>query len=369
MITFMFPGQGSQKKGMGGELFDEFDTLTKKADDILGYSIKELCLQDPRRELNDTQFTQPALYVVNAFSFLKKIRETGNKPDFVIGHSLGEFNALLAANCFDFEDGLRIVQKRGELMSKARNGSMAAIVNGTRQQIEDILSSNNLTNIDFANYNTHSQFVISGLKKEIDASEKLFRNTDMSFYPLNTSGAFHSRFMESAKDEFRAFLQRIKFNNLTLPVISNVTARPYEKDKIVDTLTDQISNAVRWVESIEYLAKQGPDMEFTEIGFSEVLTKLVTKIMTSPKAPETQAKFAPQTIPEPQAAGSVVTAPEKVKAWNRKNPVGTRVKSTSLNYRDLETRTEAVVLFGHRAAVYMKGYNGYFDLDEIMAVQ
>lgn len=166
MITFMFPGQGSQKKGMGGELFDEFDTLTKKADDILGYSIKELCLQDPRRELNDTQFTQPALYVVNAFSFLKKIRETGNKPDFVIGHSLGEFNALLAANCFDFEDGLRIVQKRGELMSKARNGSMAAIVNGTRQQIEDILSSNNLTNIDFANYNTHSQFVISGLKKK-----------------------------------------------------------------------------------------------------------------------------------------------------------------------------------------------------------
>src|SRR5689334_5966402 len=129
MKAFVFPGQGSQAKGMGGTLFDEFQELTEKADRILGYSIKELCLEDPRKELNRTQFTQPALYVVNAFSYFAKIRETGQKPDYVAGHSLGEFNALLAAECFDFEAGLEIVKKRGELMSEATGGGMAAILN------------------------------------------------------------------------------------------------------------------------------------------------------------------------------------------------------------------------------------------------
>ncbi|WP_387692396.1 ACP S-malonyltransferase [Photorhabdus sp. RM71S] len=370
MITFMFPGQGSQKKGMGGSLFDEFGKLTKKADDILGYSIKELCLNDPLRELNQTQFTQPALYVINAFSYLKKIKETGTKPDYVIGHSLGEFNALLAANCFDFEDGLRIVQKRGELMSKASNGSMAAIVDGTKQQIEDILHSNNLMNIDIANYNTHSQFVISGLKQEIDASEMLFRKTDMHFYPLNASGAFHSRFMESAKNEFHSFLQQFQFNELTIPVISNMTAQPYVQEQITDTLSGQISNAVKWFESVEFLVSIGNPMEFVEIGFSEVLTKLVDKIITTPQAKKVEA--TPQLAQPGNSVSRDTSKPlsalEKVKAWNYKNPVGTKVKSTTMNYNNLETRTEAVVLFGHRAAIYMKGYNGYFDLDEIVPI-
>ena len=112
MKQYVFPGQGSQAKGMGGELFDKYAELTKKADAILGYSIKELCLEDPRRELNKTQFTQPALFVVNALSYYDKIETTGEKPDFLAGHSLGEFNALLAAECFDFEAGLKIVKKR-----------------------------------------------------------------------------------------------------------------------------------------------------------------------------------------------------------------------------------------------------------------
>lgn len=108
MKVFMFPGQGSQYRGMGGALFDDFKELTARADHVLGYSIKELCLEDPRRELNKTQFTQPALYVVNALCCLRKVQETGAKPDFLVGHSLGEFNALLAAECFDFETGLQL---------------------------------------------------------------------------------------------------------------------------------------------------------------------------------------------------------------------------------------------------------------------
>src|SRR5690606_35248979 len=144
----MFPGQGSQSKGMGGMLFDEFQELTEKADKILGYSIKELCLEDSGKELGQTQFTQPALYVVNALSYFKKIKETGQKPDFVAGHSLGEFNALLAAECFDFEAGLKLVKKRGELMSEAGGGGMAAIINAGKEEIESILEKNGLTGID-----------------------------------------------------------------------------------------------------------------------------------------------------------------------------------------------------------------------------
>ncbi|MGO4778772.1 acyltransferase domain-containing protein, partial [Lysobacter sp. 2RAB21] len=133
MKTYMFPGQGSQARGMGGDLFDAYPELTAKADAVLGYSIKELCLEDPRRELGKTQFTQPALYVVNALSYYKRIQDTGETPDYLAGHSLGEFNALLAAECFDFETGLKLVKKRGELMSQATQGAMAAIVNATRE--------------------------------------------------------------------------------------------------------------------------------------------------------------------------------------------------------------------------------------------
>src|SRR3989337_2939421 len=129
----MFPGQGSQAKGMGAALFDEFRELTAAADSILGYSIKELCLENPRGELNRTQFTQPALYVVNALTCFKKLEESGQKPDYFAGHRLGERNALLAAECFDFEVGLRLVRKRGELMSQVPKGAMAAILNATKE--------------------------------------------------------------------------------------------------------------------------------------------------------------------------------------------------------------------------------------------
>jgi malonyl CoA-acyl carrier protein transacylase len=151
MKTYMFPGQGSQARGMGGSLFDEFPELTAKADEVLGYSIKALCLEDPGRELNKTQFTQPALYVVNALSYYKRLKDSGETPDYVIGHSLGEYNALLAAECFDFETGLKLVKKRGELMSQATDGAMAAIVNASREQIAAVLKEKGFDKVDIAN--------------------------------------------------------------------------------------------------------------------------------------------------------------------------------------------------------------------------
>ncbi len=128
MAALVFPGQGSQQKGMGENLFNAFPDLTGRADAILGYALRSLCLEDPDNLLNQTQYTQPALYAVNALSYLKKLESNGNPPAFVAGHSLGEYNALLAAGAFDFETGLRLVEETSELLNQ-RFGDLAGITN------------------------------------------------------------------------------------------------------------------------------------------------------------------------------------------------------------------------------------------------
>lgn len=279
MITYIFPGQGSQSIGMGGTLFDEYKELTDEADDILGYSIKELCMEDPHSNLGQTQFTQPALYIVNGLSYLRKIRETGKKPDYVAGHSLGEYNALFAAGAFSFGEGLKLVKKRGELMSHATGGGMAAVIGLNEAQITDALEQNNLQSIDIANYNSPTQIVISGLKTDIDCVKPIFEGIKdvQMFIVLKTSGAFHSRYMKEAKEEFASFLNSFIFSELTIPVISNVHSRPYKQSDIKQNLIDQITHPVKWTESIRYLMGLGK-MEFFEIGIGNVLTGLVRRI-------------------------------------------------------------------------------------------
>lgn len=377
MKTCMFPGQGSQVRGMGGALFDEFPELTAQADAILGYSIKELCLEDPRKELDNTRFTQPALFVVNALSYYKRLQETGAKPDYLAGHSLGEFNALLAAECFSFETGLKLVRKRGQLMSQVSGGGMAAVLNSTPEQIEAVLKENGLANVELANFNTPTQIVISGLKDEVTAAQPLLQKGRVLFFPLNTSGAFHTRFLGEAQQEFRAFLQTFTLSAPTIPVISNVTARPYENDAVVETLARQIASPVRWSDSVQYLlALAGSDdpMQFEECGHGDVLTRLVKSIRdynakNAPKTAEVPVKAAPVVVATAAAAANAaaggLSAEQKVAAWNQRHAIGTRVRSQLMGDAALETRTEALVLFGHRAAVYLKGYNGYFDIDEI----
>lgn len=362
MKTYMFPGQGSQRKGMGGELFDEFTTLTKTADEILGYSIKELCLEDPRKELGKTQFTQPALYVVNALSYYKKIAEMKEKPDFVIGHSLGEFNALLAAGCFSFSVGLKLVQKRGELMSQVSGGGMAAVSNAGEQEIRNILDENGLTRVALANFNTPSQIVISGMREDIVKAQSLFQQDTMMYHPLNTSGAFHSVFMESSQKKFTAFLNEFSLSAPVIPVISNVTAKPYRDDEIQKQLSAQIASPVKWSSSVEHLIAIGDskqdEMKFEELGYGRVLSGLVHKIRNSLGKIEGPllSKFKTDNF---------IDAGQQVKSWNAKYPVGTKVASFNILNKELETRTQAVVLFGHRAALYVQNYNGYFSLNEI----
>ncbi len=377
----MFPGQGSQAQGMGGALFDEFKELTRQADATLGYSIKELCLEDPRKELNRTQYTQPALYVVNALSYYKKIKESGAKPDLLAGHSLGELNALLAAECFDFETGLKLVRNRGELMSRVAGGAMAAILNATREEIQTILANNGLDDIDLANCNTPSQIVISGPADQIGRAQPLFEQGNMLFHPLNTSGAFHSRFMAGVQEEFRRLLATTALSTPKIPVIANVTAQPYRSDAILDTLAKQIASTVQWSPSIQYLMavgiERGETMHFEEVGHGDVLTRMLQTIRRQSPADVLErlsrdinaqrevVSTAAENVGS-QALERPATAADKVAVWNRSYPIGTRVKSLSTAHADLQTRTQAVVLFGHRAAIYMKRYNGYFDLDEIV---
>ena len=268
----MFPGQGSQYKGMGKELFSKYKAETKLASEILQYDIEELCVSDPNRQLVKTQYTQPALYVVNYF----RNKELSEIPDYTIGHSLGEFNALAAAGGFDFETGLRLVQKRGQLMADASGGSMAAVLGLKIEELKERMGIAKYAALDIANYNTPSQTVISGPLDDIKEIVKDFSNQNIRIVPLQVSAPFHSRYMEPAAKEFSEFLKGFAFNDLRIPVISNVTARPYENGKIAELLSNQITGSVRWYDSIRYLMGKNVT-DYHENGRG-VLTRMVTEI-------------------------------------------------------------------------------------------
>ena len=275
MKAFLFPGQGSQVKGMGRELFKEYKDLVIKADDILGYSIEELCLEDKNDQLRETQFTQPALFIVNALAYLQRTRLEGRVPSYVAGHSLGEYNALFAAGVFDFETGVKLVQKRGELMSQAPLGGMAAVIGLDEEQVMDVIKK--LKNVYIANFNSPSQIVISGERTEITGARPFFFDMDALYIVLNVSGAFHTIYMEESKQKFREFINGFEFANPKIPVIANLTARPYKSGDIKEILAMQITNPVKWTESIRYLMGKG-EMEFIQIGPGNTISRLVSSI-------------------------------------------------------------------------------------------
>jgi malonyl CoA-acyl carrier protein transacylase len=278
-IIYLFPGQGSQSKGMGGDLFDRYADWTTAANAILGYSIRELCVDDPRAELGLTAFTQPALYVVNALTYRAKRDDGGAAPDFVAGHSLGEYDALLAAGVFDFSTGLRLVQRRGQLMGRVSGGGMAAVIGLEPRRIQELLlESDEGRRIDVANFNSYEQTVLAGPKEDLAAVRSGIEAAGArAFIPLNVSAPFHSRYMRDAQSEFAAFLSDVTFQPPVVPVISNVTAKPYEPHLVRETLSEQIGNSVRWLESVQYLLEQ-PDPQIEEVGPGSVLAKLLAQI-------------------------------------------------------------------------------------------
>src|ERR1017187_2955235 len=267
--------------GMGEGLFGRFPDLTASADGELGYSIAQLCLENPEGRLGATEFTQPALYVVNALAYYARMEDSPRKADFLAGHSLGEYNALLAAGAFDFLTGLRLVRERGRLMAAASGGAMAAILGLPAERVAEILRNFAFDEVDIANFNSPQQTVISGPSAEGRHVPQLFKEAGATVFPLNVGGAFHSRLMRSAEAEFRAILEKAPLNKWTVPVIANATALPYEMDRVRDTVASQITSPVLWTDTIQYLLERGSP-EFHEVGPGQVLTKLVAQIKAAP---------------------------------------------------------------------------------------
>ena len=264
---------------MGKDLFPRFREEVAIAGEILGYSIEDLCLQGPEDKLNLTQHTQPALYVVNALTWRQKLEDGGEAPAFTAGHSLGEYNALLAAGVFDFATGLRLVQERGRLMGEASGGGMAAVVGLDRGKIASVLQGSGLEALDIANLNAPDQTVLSGPKDDIERAKSHFEESGARmFVPLKVSAAFHSRYMTRAAESFAGFLEGFTFSPPRIPVIANVSAQPYGANDTVSNLAGQINGPVRWTESINYLLDQAPDAEFEETGPGKVLAGLLRKI-------------------------------------------------------------------------------------------
>jgi trans-AT polyketide synthase, acyltransferase and oxidoreductase domains len=282
MNVLFFPGQGTQYKGMGKDLFSVYPELVETSSQILGYSILDLCLNDPQNQLRLTQYTQPAIYVVNALRLYQR-REAGEVADAVAGHSLGEYLALLAAGCFDFEVGLRLVKKRGELMHQATGGAMAAVLGMRSEALQAFLRDNRLETVDIANFNSPTQLVIAADTPSIVAAEKLLSASNVRCSVLNVSAPFHSRYMRPAQETFEKYLRDFTFKDPSIPVIANATARPYPPGQVAQLLTRQISSPVLWTDSIRYLMGQG-DFAYVEIGADPkrvggaVLSKLVDEI-------------------------------------------------------------------------------------------
>jgi trans-AT polyketide synthase/acyltransferase/oxidoreductase domain-containing protein len=273
-IAWLFPGQGAQQRGMGAELFPRFPDLVATADQVLGYSLRELCLEDPGDRLRRTEFQQPALYAVCALSYLARHKDGAPEPRYLAGHSLGEYAALFAAGCFDFATGLRLVARRGQLLGQAAGGGMAAVLGPPADRVRELLTEAGTSDLDIANLNAPAQVVVAGPAASIDRLAELIRRGKHGrCVPLRVSAAFHSRYMAPAARQFGQAVAECSFAPPRIPVVANVTARPYRDGEVADLLVRQISSPVRWLDSMRFLRREGV-REICELGPGRTLTGL-----------------------------------------------------------------------------------------------
>lgn len=280
MLYYLFPGQGSQTIGMGKSLYENSDSVKarfKEASDLINVDMAKLCFGGPEDFLKQTQNTQPALFLIS-YCVYEFFKNEGIKADICAGHSLGEYSAIAAAGVIDFENGIKLVRKRGELMSLAKSGSMAAIIGLAKDKINEICNECSVGSeiVVSANYNSPSQVVISGTTKAVeDTLDKMKSAGAKRALLLPVSGAFHSPLMQDAADEMKNVLADVKFNNPEIPVICNVTANAEtEGEKIKSLLVDQLVSPVRWVDSFEN-AEAGTAIE---MGSGKVLMGLLRAI-------------------------------------------------------------------------------------------
>ncbi len=271
--------------GMGQDLYEKFPSARKvldEADQVLGFSLTELCFKGPETELTQTHNTQPAL-LATSIAALRLLEEAGIKPDMTAGHSLGEYSALVCAGVLSYPDGLQTVRKRGLFMQEAaieKPGAMAAIFMLEAAVLESICNeASSVGVVNVANYNSPEQIVISGEKAAVDKACQLATEAKAKrVIPLPVSGPFHSALMENASQKLSQELQKLSFENARIPVVTNVDAVPtLEADAFRAKLVTQVAGSVRWTQSVERMISEGADT-FIEVGSGKVLSGLVRKI-------------------------------------------------------------------------------------------
>ncbi|MEA2088086.1 MAG: ACP S-malonyltransferase [Candidatus Caldatribacteriota bacterium] len=288
-IAFVFPGQGSQKMGMGKDLIENYPeakNLLNRANEALKeerVDIAKICFEGPEEELKNTVNAQPAILTVSTI-LCRLLRKNKIEPSIVAGHSLGEYSALVASSAIKFEDAVKLVRKRGEYMQSATpagTGSMLAIIGLEKDEISEMCEEiKDIGIAEIANHNSPTQIVVSG---EIKALERLAimakeKGARMAI-PLKVSAPFHSSFMETAKENLARYLEKIKIDNPKIPVSCNVSADYINnKEEVRSSLIKQMTHPVRWVDSITKMYSEGIDY-FIEVGPGKVLKGLIKQII------------------------------------------------------------------------------------------
>ena len=287
MTAIIFPGQGSQYVNMSMDFNENFDVARKvfqEIEDSTQINIRKIITENPLDNLNQTNYTQISIFSASIAIYKSLLSEFGNeiiKPKFLLGHSLGEYSALVAGNYINIHDASILIKRRGELMHssiKPNVSGMAAIIGKNADFIDDVINKNNLK-IVIANDNSPMQVVVSGLIEDINISEQVFSENGVKRYvKLNVSAAFHSKFMNDAQSKLINEIDKINFKNNNLPIISNYdSAINSQKESIIYALKNQMANRVRWTDSIRKL--ESTDIkQIIEIGPGKVLSGLITRI-------------------------------------------------------------------------------------------
>jgi len=286
MIAFVFPGQGSQYVGMGKDIIKFSRDLFDLAGNILGLDLERLCIEGPDTELNKTENTQPAILTVS-YALLRKVFELGIKPEYVSGHSLGEYTAALCAEVFSFPDAIKITRKRGKLMQEALpegKGAMTAILGLDEEKVKEICKSVTNGYVELANINCPGQIVISGEASAVrEASVLAKQKGAKKVVQLQVSIPSHCMLMKSASEKFEEFLKDFELQDAKFSIISNSDASEKRTvTEIINSLVKQLYTPVRWQECVKYMISKGVDT-FIEIGPGKVLSGLIKRIDSSVK--------------------------------------------------------------------------------------
>lgn len=284
--AFLFPGQGSQTVGMGKALAEneaKAGNLFAQADEALGFPLSDLCFAGPEDQLRLTAHAQPGILTAS-IALLAAFSDQLPTPDFVAGHSLGEYSALVAAKAIPFEDAVTIVHQRGLFMEKAvpaGQGAMSAIIGLDREEVDRICQESTTTDssVEPANYNCPGQIVISGHREAVERAGQLAVEAGARrAIPLSVSGPFHSRLMRPAAEQLAAVLDKTSIHDAEIPVVANVSGRPVtDQSEIRSSLVAQVAAPVLWEDSMRWMLEQGVDT-FIEVGPGNVLTGLIKKI-------------------------------------------------------------------------------------------